>query len=108
MAGDSPTTHQARHWYKHEGMKVSTNVIGWLVWLGWAWLSFRMWQIGIRPRETDPQTVGRRALHIVGGNPVHHDGTVFSRCRARLLSGAATPSLNSQFGEDSSNFRIAG
>ena len=47
-------------------VKISTHVTGWLVWLGWAWLSFRMWQIGIRPRPTDPQTVGRRALHIVG------------------------------------------
>jgi len=47
-------------------MKISTNVPGWLILAGWAWLSFRMWRVGIRPRATDPQTMGRRVLHIVG------------------------------------------
>ena len=47
-------------------MRISTNIPGWLILAGWAWLSFRMWQIGIRPRATDPKTTGRRSLHIVG------------------------------------------
>ena len=47
-------------------MKIRTNVPGWLILVGWGWLTFRMWQVGIRPRATDPQTMGRRALHIFG------------------------------------------
>ncbi len=47
-------------------MKINGNVGGWFVLLVWAYFSFTMWRIGIRPRATDPQGIVHRVIYILG------------------------------------------
>lgn len=46
-------------------MKVSTNVVGWLTWLSFGWLAFRLWRSGLRPHPNRPRGMVRRTIYIV-------------------------------------------
>lgn len=48
------------------GMKINTNIFGWIVLLLWAAFCFKLWRSGIKPRPNEPQGKIDRSIRIVG------------------------------------------